>query len=167
MVGRRGSRIVRGEHGDRSRYDRGVARRHESLIPLTHDHHHALHNARLLREAADGAEDERRAATDEFLAFFREYAVQHFREEEEELFPLVIDAPDAPSDAIARVLVEHVRLHALVRSLADDTSDPVAMRTLAELLRAHVRFEEDELFPAIERVTSGLERLRLAPRARP
>lgn len=149
----------------------GPTRRHDALIPLTHDHHHALHNLRLLRRAAAGEAEERSSAARTFLEFFAAHSVDHFREEEESLFPLVIGEPDAPTDGIARVLNEHVVLHALVRDLRAEVEESncssTTMVELADLLKSHIRFEEDELFPAIERVAAAkLKRLRLAPRKR-
>ena len=143
-----------------------MTRRHDSLVPLTHDHHHALKNARRLRLAADGSPAERVSVARAFIAFFRDDSVRHFREEEEELFPLVVGHPDAPMDGIARVLMEHVQMHAtcldLERSAEAEDVSPDLMLQTADLLKRHVRFEEDELFPAIERLIPGeLETLRL------
>ena len=125
-----------------------MTRRHDSLVPLTHDHHHALKNARHLRLAADGSPSERVTAARAFIAFFRGDSVRHFREEEEELFPLVVGHPDAPTDGIARVVMEHVQMHAMCLDLeraaeADDVS-PDSMLQTADLLKRHVRFEEDD-----------------------
>jgi hemerythrin-like domain-containing protein len=148
-----------------------MTRRHDALIPLTHDHHHALHELRLLRQAADASEDDRVAAARTFLDFFRGHSVQHFREEEEEIFPVVIHHRDAPVEGILHILKEHVEIHALVRKLADEVSSGApsadAMRELAEKLRSHIRFEEDELFPAIERIaTEELQDVQLPERQR-
>jgi hemerythrin-like domain-containing protein len=143
-----------------------VSRRHDALIPLSHDHHHALHELRLLREASSGDEGARREAADRFIGFFREHSVTHFREEEEELLPLVVDDERLSRGVLTRVLLEHVEIHALVKRL-DDEADEQTMRRLAELLRTHIRFEEDELFPAIERlVGERLPQLELTPRLR-
>jgi len=149
-----------------------MTRRHEALIPLTHDHHHALHNVRLLRHAAATDKEERFAAARSFVAFFREHSVHHFREEEEILFPRAIHQPHAPVDQISRVLVEHVRIHAMVdeleRQVADGAVEPASMIELADLLKAHIRFEEDVLFPSIEKVVgSDLEGVALSASGRP
>ena len=93
-------------------------RRHDALIPLTHDHHHALARARRLRlAAASGNGEEQRAAAKEFVEFFEDDSLLHFREEEEILFPLVIDRSDAPIELLSRLLLEHVRMHRLVGRL--------------------------------------------------
>jgi mannose-6-phosphate isomerase-like protein (cupin superfamily) len=89
------------------------------------------------------------AAAAAFSHFFAEESVRHFREEEERLFPLVADFKEA-RPLLVRALLEHQQLHALAARLASGESAP--MRELAELLEAHVRFEERNLFPLIERL---------------
>lgn len=73
----------------------------------------------------------------------------HFRDEEEQLFPLVAYSDEA-RPLVVRALLEHQQLHALAQQLRTGESAP--MSELAELLVAHVRFEERELFPLIERL---------------
>jgi hypothetical protein len=75
--------------------------------------------------------------------------VRHFRDEEERLFPLVAYSAEV-RPLLVRALLEHQQLHALARRLASGELTP--MREVAELLEAHVRFEERELFPLIERL---------------
>lgn len=136
-------------------------RRHDALIPLTHDHHHALVHVRKMRLAADGEPSQRLAAAADYLRFYERDTLLHFREEEEVVFPLLIGREDAPLDLIRRLLWEHVCLHALVRELrlqveaGDVRGDTVAQT--AELLRGHIRAEEDELFPALERLVGDEE----------
>lgn len=126
-------------------------KRHPVLIPLSHDHHHALAAARRLRLAAERGDASAEAAA--FSRFFAEESVPHFREEEERLFPLVAHSEEA-QPLVVRALLEHQQLHALARQVASGESAP--MRELAELLEAHVRFEERELFPLIERLLGDL-----------
>jgi hypothetical protein len=68
-----------------------MTKRHESLIPLSHDHHHALAHARRLKAAASMIDmPERRRAADDFVNFYLGRLVRHFREGEELFFaPLV------------------------------------------------------------------------------
>jgi quercetin dioxygenase-like cupin family protein len=122
-------------------------KRHPELIPLSHDHHHALAAARRLRLAAERGNASAEATA--FSRFFAEESVRHFRDEEERLFPLVAHSEEA-QPLVVRALLEHQQLHALARRLALGETAP--MRELAELLEAHVRFEERELFPLIERL---------------
>jgi quercetin dioxygenase-like cupin family protein len=142
-------------------------RRHHALVPLSHDHHHALVEARRLRRGADGAEPG--AAASAFLRFFSTETVQHFREEEELLFPLAVGFDEA-SEPLVQALLEHQRLHALVAELdarlAAGRPPADVMRELGELLNAHVRHEERVLFPLLERLVAdpALEALPIASR---
>jgi quercetin dioxygenase-like cupin family protein len=128
-------------------------RRHRALIPLSHDHHHALVEARRLRNAADH-DDDPGAAAAAFTDFFATDSVPHFREEEEMLFPLVA-AFDEARPLVVEALLDHQRLHALVAELHRSADVRPAMREIGELLEAHVRREERELFPLIERLAAG------------
>ena len=132
-------------------------KRHPALIPLSHDHHHALVQARRLHRGAARDERERREAAAAFLKFFARDTRAHFREEEEWFFPLLVDADAPATELLTRALLEHQHLHALVRTLdieaaAEDVS-VTTMRKLAETLEEHIRFEERVLFPLIESVT--------------
>jgi len=131
-------------------------KRNPALIPLSREHHHALAAARRLRRAADA---DVLVEANAFLRFFSEESVRHFREEEERLFPLVADSDEA-RPLVVRALLEHQQLHALAARLA--SGEPAAAGDLGELLEAHVRFEERELFPLIERLLGdGLATLEL------
>jgi quercetin dioxygenase-like cupin family protein len=98
-------------------------------------------------------------AVERFLAFYAADTIEHFREEEEHLFPLYVDHGDDANELLLRALLEHQRIHALVRSLAEAagrrSADAAVMRELGDLLQAHVRLEERELFPLIEQTVSG------------
>jgi Hemerythrin HHE cation binding domain len=126
-------------------------KRHRTLVPLSHDHHHALVEARRLRCAAEGPGSSTAASA--FLRFFASETVGHFRAEEELLFPAVVDFPEA-REPIVQALLEHQRIRAraaLLRNRLDDRRALAdTMRELGELLAAHVRHEERRLFPLIE-----------------
>jgi iron-sulfur cluster repair protein YtfE (RIC family) len=126
-------------------------RRHRTLVPLSHDHHHALVEARRLRCAAEGPGSSTAASA--FLRFFASETVGHFRTEEELLFPAVVDFPEA-REPIVQALLEHQRIRARAALLRDRLDDRRAladtMRELGALLAAHVRHEERRLFPLIE-----------------
>jgi len=138
--------------------DQQTMKRHASLVPLSHDHHHALVEARRLGRAAEGMDTERCEAAADFIRFFSTETVRHFREEEEQLFPALVGQEDAAEPLLVQALLEHQRIHALVgrleHALAADKVDAATMRELAELLEVHVRLEERQLFPLIEQVVS-------------
>lgn len=142
------------------RYGPGV-KRHPALIPLSHDHHRALVEARRLRRAAD-SDDDPAPAAGAFAGFFTAVSVPHFREEEETLFPLVAASEEA-RPLVVEALLAHQRLRALVAELSRSVDPRAAMREIGALLEAHVRAEERELFPLIERLAA--DRLGLACRS--
>ena len=130
-----------------------MPKRHPSLIPLTHDHHHTLAQARRLKDAYDENVAILRRVADDFVNFYLGRVRHHFHEEEELFFaPLVADEVAGP--LIARAVADHLRLHALVRDLRRQLSDgeasPTLLLEIAVLLETHVRFEEQDLFPLIE-----------------
>lgn len=137
-------------------------KRQEALLPLTRDHHHALSQARRLKTAA-ASEDRavRIRAADDFLNFYLGRALHHFREEEELFFPPAIEHEEA-RPMVALAVLEHLNIHRLVgvlkRDLMKAAVTPELMIEISEVLRLHVRFEEDELFPLIEKLVPA-ERL--------
>jgi iron-sulfur cluster repair protein YtfE (RIC family) len=149
-------------------------KRHPALRELSSDHHHGLVQARRLVKAAtddrqaptveaegrkgllvgDPQSSELRQIASDFLTFWNEDTRLHFREEEEILLPAFARYGDAAEPAVMRVLVEHVRIRRMVDDLRRQTDggapDVDTMRGIGELLRAHIRYEEDVLFPLIE-----------------
>lgn len=147
-----------------------MPKRHSALIPLSHDHHHSLAQARRLKEISAGSDPAGlRRTADDFVNFYLGRALHHFREEEELFFPPLVD-DETVGPLIARALADHLRLHAQVRVLRRQLSDgdivPGLLGEIAALLEAHVRFEEQELFPLIEAGISESELMDLATAGR-
>ena len=148
-----------------------MARRHDSLIPLTHDHHHALAQTRRLKSAAKDNGRELLSQSQAFLNFFHNETVDHFREEEEVVFPLAIEDERA-KELLARVMMEHLQIHALASRLGLEVTEarvtPESASELATVLEAHIRFEESKLFPLLEEVVADdrLSAISLRLRAR-
>ncbi|MBX3671186.1 MAG: hemerythrin domain-containing protein [Rhodocyclaceae bacterium] len=122
-------------------------RRAERLIDLSREHHGALSLARRLRRVADTP------ASVEALAKTVTQAWAglggHFAREEMDLLSELERFGELGLGA--RLRAEHLELRRLARN-------PAAWATLVRfgmLLEAHVRFEERELFPALERHWSG------------
>jgi hypothetical protein len=133
-----------------------MTNRHETLIPLTHDHHHALAQAKKLREVGEMTDRaERQNVANDFLNFYFGRAVRHFHEEEELFFAPLIDDPEA-RDLVLRAVSDHLRIHALVRTvkrqLTSGAADGETLGEISRILTEHVRFEEKELFPLVERL---------------
>ena len=143
------------------RSPRRAVKRHPALVPLSEDHHHELVQARRLLRAADGGADERLGAASAYVESFFTDTVEHFRREEEELFPVYLRHDGADAALVERILREHMELHGLARALraevaADDVREQT-LRDLGTLLHDHVRLEERELFESIQRLVPGEE----------
>jgi hemerythrin-like domain-containing protein len=133
-------------------------KRAPALRGLSSDHHQSLvHARRLVKAAGEPVEDPAGSAriAHDFLTQWAEHINAHFREEEEVLLPAFARYGDPWEPAVVRVLVEHVQIRRLVRDLSRrlEAGELFAetMRMLGILLRAHIRHEEDVLFPMIER----------------
>lgn len=128
-------------------------KRSQALISLSHEHHHALFVAKLMRDAT-----EVEPTAGKFADFWNDEGALHFRIEEEVLLPgSDLPGPSADPD-VARVFDEHldIRRRAL-RVLSGDASID-DLHQLGTVLADHVRFEERQLFPRIE---SSLDAARL------
>jgi hemerythrin-like domain-containing protein len=124
-------------------------KRSEELAPLSRDHHHGLVTALKLSRATPADASAARAA---FLAFWADEGRHHFAVEEEVVLPGFARHVASDDDAIVRVLVEHVDLRRRAQALADtDTPALADLHELGARLRAHIRYEEDELFQLIEK----------------
>ncbi|MCW5943434.1 MAG: hemerythrin domain-containing protein [Fimbriimonadaceae bacterium] len=113
-------------------------KRHPALQPFSRDHNVGLVFARRI-ERGD-------AVAEEFAKLWAEELDAHFRDEEALLGPLVGD------DTRNRLVAEHRAIRELAESVA--TAD---LGRLGRLLDAHIRWEERELFPAIEASASEAE----------
>jgi hemerythrin-like domain-containing protein len=136
-----------------------MARRHDALVPLSHDHQQALALAfRLHHPAPPGPVTattpastvaSRRAET---LAFFRDHLVRHFAIEEEVLFPVLLSCyvPGTEERALIEDLcTEHRRMSEACDAIASAISEDdlgCALAEFADLLERHVRREERDLF---------------------
>ncbi|MGH3083204.1 MAG: hemerythrin domain-containing protein [Gaiellaceae bacterium] len=146
-------------------------KRHPALIPLSRDHHNGLVQAvRLRRAAADGDASARLAAARDFVQFFRNEERVHLRDEEEELFPLLVRHVPSQPAPLREARVQHLQLQGFARTLqiavAAGVIDRETLAGAGELLEAHIRLEERELFPLIEELVPDdeLRRLGLADR---
>jgi hemerythrin-like domain-containing protein len=130
-------------------------KRHPALIPLSRDHHDGLVQAvRLRRAAADGDASARLAAAREFVEFFRNEERVHLRGEEDELFPLFLKHVQSQPAPLRQARVQHMQLEGFARKLeiaaAAGIADRETLAAAGELLEAHIRLEERQLFPLIE-----------------
>lgn len=117
------------------------------LLPLSREHHTALSLARRCERAAQSGDAALiAAACEEAANALAGHLKTHFATEEDTLLPLLRTAAAQP--LVERTLAEHRQFHALREALL--RKDATALETFGKTMIAHVRFEERELFPAIE-----------------
>jgi Hemerythrin HHE cation binding domain len=119
-------------------------KRTAELAPLSRDHHVVLEHALRLRRASD---DDVAAIVAGFLGFLVTDGRARFAQEEELLLRQV---PEDHADLAGRMLTEHGEVLRRAEALGL-RPDAASARELGELLSRHVRFEERELFPLLER----------------
>lgn len=121
--------------------------RSESLQPLSHDHYQGLITVRRIREMLDEGEDP--AEITRFARrFWEEHLRRHFEAEEAHILP-ALDALGIEGLA-ARIREEHAAIREQVRGLPPEGARRQALTRLADTLYVHARFEEREVFPALE-----------------
>lgn len=122
-------------------------KRSTALQPLSREHHTALTLAKACERAAQSRDENQISETCQRV--IRAFAVElepHFQVEEQSLLPLLHEAENQP--LAQRTQADHQQLRALLDSLRKN--DIGALDNFGKLLSAHVRFEERELFPALE-----------------
>ncbi len=128
-------------------------KRIDELIPLSHDHHHALWLSLKIRTGFKKGIDPSRIKrhTD---WFFKTHLIPHFEIEERLIFPIL----GQEHELVKRALAEHRKLDRLFRS-KDDVEKNLVL--IEEKLESHVRFEERILFDEIQKVATPLELQRI------
>ena len=122
-------------------------KRHPDLLQLSREHYGALKLARDARRAAGSGEPGAVAAlAQRVVEVFPVELDPHFRVEEQGI--LVLLAQAGQHELVARTLADHAELRRLAKALASPAAD--TLLRFADLLAAHVRFEEREVFEAAQ-----------------
>jgi iron-sulfur cluster repair protein YtfE (RIC family) len=129
-------------------------RRHNSLIPLSHEHHHALVLCLRIHRGLQQQGDQEvwlRSMAEAALRFFESDLLPHFKVEEEVLFPAMQPLPEA-SELIADLESDHRALERFIKLMRQVRSVGLgdALGQFADLLKSHIRKEENQLFPIYE-----------------
>lgn len=120
-------------------------KRHPVLRQLSSDHHTGLVVARKARQAAQGSAGDRSRGWSDLVVRFHAELEPHFQAEEAGLLVALRQAGETA--LVERTLGEHEEMRSLV---AQDR--PEYLARFAELLTAHIRFEERELFHRAQEV---------------
>lgn len=133
-----------------------MARRHKSLIPLSHDHYEGLLLAQQIRAdrtmMADWPSDP--AGRARFVArFFEEHLKTHFAAEEESLFPLIREHVPQASMLVEELIREHREMERFSAQFSSSDAPSIAreLNEFSLILEKHIRKEERELFPLFEK----------------
>jgi iron-sulfur cluster repair protein YtfE (RIC family) len=139
-------------------------KRHPALHTLSHDHHQGLILAQQLKKGAPqykGMPSTLEGKKDYAVSFYKSELVQHFRDEEEILFPSVLGKNEKVDSLIQEIISEHRKLESLVNELGKTNQLENVMDELGQLLEKHIRKEERILFVEIEKVLSEEEFLKI------
>ncbi|PWK23146.1 hemerythrin HHE cation binding domain-containing protein [Maribacter polysiphoniae] len=115
-------------------------------MPVSRDHHHGLLLCYKLRTgfSKDIAPERMKRYTD---WFFKTHLIPHFEVEEKYIFPILGNQ----NELVKRAIAEHCALVGLFESSHDIE---LSLHHIEETLKQHIRFEERELFNAIEKVAT-------------
>jgi hemerythrin-like domain-containing protein len=134
-------------------------KRHKSLFLLSHDHQHGLAlalNLKYSKKPLSSSFDEEISLLKQELADKYENLLRiHFSKEEKYLVPGFEE-----NDLMKQMLEEHKKLEGLYNKIVNDTEGWTfgqqrdKLNLFGDLLEMHIRFEERELFPMIEKSLS-------------
>lgn len=119
-------------------------KRHEHLVSLSREHHTGLLCCWKIRQGLRKQVDTGRIKN-YILYFWENHLQQHLLEEEEHLFKKVNDA------LCRKALKDHEEIQKLINQVRANEAKPEILTQVADFLDAHIRFEERELFPHLEK----------------
>lgn len=130
-----------------------MAKRHQSLVPLSQDHHHSLALALRLRQGDkallnDGWTHDRMEQARRVSKFYDDELRRHFKAEEEVVFPTMLKHLPSSSPLIESLLLQHREIEQCVSDIQQTHGAQLERHLVAlgELLETHIRREERELF---------------------
>jgi hemerythrin-like domain-containing protein len=133
--------------------------REEVLAPFSRDHYTGLVQANRLRKAGESEADRHSQLVIDFLDAWDREIGDHFNDEERLLLDIMESADQE------RMLAEHGDVRNYVAQLRDNadnnTFDVNTMKALGELLEAHIRWEERDLFNRLQQALSAPQRAAL------
>lgn len=122
-------------------------KRHPALVPLSKDHHFGLLLCWKIRTGMSRSMSPDRISR-YTCYFFDHHLAAHFKEEEEFLFNLLEKRNEKRKEAER----QHRRLRRLRKKLEElPARQAITLGQIEEELEAHIRFEERDLFPYLQR----------------
>ena len=130
-------------------------KRHESLVPVSRQHHAGLLTARLLQKDAPpykGMPTTPVAKRDYILEFLEEHLRPHFLLEEQTVFTTAANVSEALKEQAAALEKQHRQLEQLIPELRQvpEAALPDRLHEIGSLLEQHIRTEERVFFEALQ-----------------
>ena len=124
-------------------------KRHEALVQLSRDHHFGLLLCWKLKEGLKKDISVERMSK-YIVLFYEQNLKPHFAEEEETIFLILGNAHPLIEEAIS----QHRELEKMI---SDGFETPEQIQTFRDLLELHIRTEERQIFPEIEKTATEEE----------
>lgn len=125
--------------------------RDRNLIPLSHQHQHALALCVQIERSLHAGTADMEALQAQIHTMFNLEIRWHFAAEEEALFPEAAAFAEL-KPLVDQLLREHVNLRDYFARAERRELDAATVREFAQFLSAHIRREERELFEACQRL---------------
>src|ERR1051326_289294 len=127
--------------------------RDPALIPLSHQHQHALALCVRIERAPRSTAEEISGWRREIVHLFEQEISFHFHAEERVLFPAAERFPELRG-LVRDLIQDHAELRAAVDKANSDAMTAADLKDFADRLAAHVRREERELFEGMQKLFS-------------
>lgn len=125
--------------------------RDRNLIPLSHQHQHALALCVQIDRSLQAGTADLQALQAQIRTMFNLEIRWHFAAEEEVLFPAAAGFPEL-KPLVEQLLREHAALRQCFGRAERQELDAAALLNFAQLLSAHIRKEERQLFEGCQRL---------------
>jgi hemerythrin-like domain-containing protein len=124
-------------------------KRNENIIPLSKDHHTTLLFCWKLTQGVR-LESDPEVMKKYVRYFWKDHMEPHFREEEEILFAPLVD------EMVQKAIADHHQIKEQAEKVLKTSAEAVypELASLSEMVDAHVRYEERQLFPHLEQSLS-------------
>ena len=130
--------------------------RDKSLVPLSRQHQHALALCVRINRARLASPREMQAWQAEVEQHFALEIQYHFAAEEKNVFPVARKVANL-APLVEELVVEHARLRDYFARAQARALDGPGLRQFAEMLSAHIRKEERQLFEEMQKHVSSAE----------
>jgi len=130
--------------------------RDKSLIPLSHQHQHALALCVRLDRALQAGEADPIPWQEEIEQHFRQEICFHFEAEEKEVFPVAVRF-DELKPLVEELQSEHETLRESFAAAASRSLDAAGLQRFVASLAMHIRKEERQLFERLQGLLNPAE----------